>query len=106
MLWIMYEFIRFSGADPDKYSKDSQKKVDEVIKRISKLLKKKVKSSVDVQNTAKLLQELQPTTADFSFVGTRQWCRNLKFKKHLTPQQEEGNMESLILKMNTIMKCK
>jgi K+/H+ antiporter YhaU regulatory subunit KhtT len=68
------EFIRFSGADPDKYSKDSQKKVDEVIKRISKLLKKKVKSSVDVQNTAKLLQELQPTTADFSLTGGADFC--------------------------------
>ena len=60
------EFIRFSGADPDKYSKDTQKKVDEVIKRISKLLKQKMKCSADVQNTSKLLQELQPTTSDFA----------------------------------------
>jgi hypothetical protein len=50
------------------------KELQEVIKRISKLLKKKVKSSVDVQNTSKLLQELQPTTADFSLTGGADFC--------------------------------
>ena len=68
------EFLRFSGADPDKYTKDSQKSVDEVIKRVSKLLKKKVKTSADVQNTANLLDDLNPTPSDFALTGGADYC--------------------------------
>ena len=68
------EFLKLSGADPDNYSKDSQMKVDEVVKRISKLLKKKVKSSADVQNTSSLLDDLNPTPADFALTGGTDYC--------------------------------
>lgn len=68
------EFLKFSGADPDNYTKDSQKKVDKVVKRISKLLKKKVKSSADVQNTSSLLDDLNPTASDFALTGGTDYC--------------------------------
>ena len=66
--------MKFSGADPDNYTKDSQKKVDKVVKRISKLLKKKVKSSADVQNTSSLLDDLNPTASDFALTGGTDYC--------------------------------
>ena len=68
------EFLEFAGADPDKYNKESQTKVDKVLHSISKLLKKKVKSSSDIQNTAKLLNDLKPTPEDLSLAGGADYC--------------------------------
>ena len=68
------EFIKFCGADPDHYSKESQQKVDKVLSTISTNLKNKLKTSAEVQNTSSLLDELNLTVSDFRLTGGLDFC--------------------------------